>query len=182
MLNRLAMLFFGEDPRQVEKAVRALKFSNTDTAWIVGLAAARRAVGGAIDDVLATRAAEPAEIRRWVANIGRTRTDAFCALNSALHLAQSVTRDTANGRWTPDLALARQLAAFRQLAVEIAYRDPIEIADLAVDGEDLRAAGVPPGPELGRTLRLLLERVIVDPAENTHERLIGALKALPPSH
>jgi tRNA nucleotidyltransferase (CCA-adding enzyme) len=34
------------------------------------------------------------------------------------------------------------------------------------------AAGVPEGPQVGETLRSLLERVLVDPALNTREELL----------
>lgn len=60
----------------------------------------------------------------------------------------------------------------------IAFRDPIEIADLAVDGEDLRAAGVPAGPQMGRVLKALLEQVIEDPALNTVAQLSALAKTI----
>jgi tRNA nucleotidyltransferase (CCA-adding enzyme) len=52
-------------------------------------------------------------------------------------------------------------------AVRIAYRDPIEVGDLAINGRDLEKLGIT-GPAVGRTLRLLLETVINDPAANSH--------------
>ena len=177
-LNRLAMLFFGAAPGVVEKATKALKFSNADSAWIVELARARQAVGAAIDGVLATRDATAAEIRRWVAQVGRTRTDAFCALNGALRLAQSCVIDGTTGVTRVDEALASRLAEFRRHAVEIAFRDPIELADLAIDGEDLAAMGVKPGPAMGRILKQLLERVVDDPALNRVDLLTKLAREL----
>lgn len=177
-LDRLSMLFFGDEPSTVEQATKALKFSNYDASWIVAMARARRDVGAAIDAVFESRDAEPAQIRRWVATVGRTRTDVFCRLNGALHLARVSTLDPKSGGIVPDAAVVARLDAFRALAVEIAFRDPIEMADLAVDGEDLRSAGVPAGPAMGRVLKLLLERVIENPAENTVATLTAAAKAL----
>jgi hypothetical protein len=113
-------------------------------------------------------------VRRWVARVGRTRTAAFVQLTRALGLA----RKEAQG----DAALAARLDEFVAVAGEIAFRDPIELADLAVDGEDLRALGVPAGPRMGRLLRTLLDRVIADPALNTRDRLLelaGSLRADP---
>ena len=43
---------------------------------------------------------------------------------------------------------------------------------LAVTGDDLIAAGVPRGPEIGRTLDRLLALVLDDPALNTREALL----------
>ena len=57
-------------------------------------------------------------------------------------------------------------------ALRVAFRDPVEIGDLAIDGDDLRAAGIAPGPALGRVLALLLEDVLSDPGRNTREWLI----------
>ena len=59
-----------------------------------------------------------------------------------------------------------------------AFRDPIEVADLASDGEDLLLAGLPAGPEMGRLLKVLLERVIEDPSLNTVAQLTTLAKAL----
>ena len=50
--------------------------------------------------------------------------------------------------------------------------DPLVLADLAVNGDDLIAAGVRPGPEVGETLARLLGEVLEDPTRNTRERLL----------
>ncbi len=65
----------------------------------------------------------------------------------------------------------RVMSAYRR-ALRIAYRDPIEIADLAIGGVDLEEIGIR-GPAVGRVLRKLLENVINDPAVNTRERLLA---------
>lgn len=179
-LNRLAMLFFGESPTVVERATKGLKFSNTDSAWIVELARARAAVGSAVDAALAgpdARTASPGEIRRWVAQVGRMRTSAFCTLTAALLQARTSRRDGPEGALAVDEEVARRLLAFGKTAVEIAFRDPIEIADLAIDGEDLAAIGVKPGPAMGRILKQLLERVVDDPALNTLASLAELARA-----
>ena len=61
-------------------------------------------------------------------------------------------------------------------AVRIAYNDPIEISDLAIDGDDLQQLGVS-GPALGVTLRKLLEVVINQPGMNTREQLLAIVKS-----
>ncbi|MGH7632563.1 MAG: CCA tRNA nucleotidyltransferase, partial [Gemmatimonadaceae bacterium] len=55
----------------------------------------------------------------------------------------------------------------------IAFRDPVEIGDLAVNGVDLQRVGIPPGPRLGWTLRQLLAEVLQDPARNVRESLLA---------
>jgi tRNA nucleotidyltransferase (CCA-adding enzyme) len=146
-LNRLAMLWFGEEPKAVEKALKALKFSNQETAWIVALAKARNEIGdrGSED-------AAPATIRRWIAAIGRTRTDAY-------------------------FTLAGASVEFRARAVKMAFNDPVEIADLAIDGEDLQKLGLK-GPAIGRVLKQLLDVVLEDPSLNTPAKLLDRAKEL----
>jgi hypothetical protein len=46
------------------------------------------------------------------------------------------------------------------------------IGDLAVNGDDLLAAGVRPGPEVGETLSRLLSEVLDDPSRNTRDELL----------
>jgi tRNA nucleotidyltransferase (CCA-adding enzyme) len=54
-----------------------------------------------------------------------------------------------------------------------AARDPLTLQDLAVNGTDLIAAGVRPGPEVGETLARLLGEVLEDPARNTRQYLLS---------
>jgi tRNA nucleotidyltransferase (CCA-adding enzyme) len=62
--------------------------------------------------------------------------------------------------------------------VRSAFRDPIDIGSLAVDGDDLRAHGVSAGPLLGRILAALVEQVIEDPSRNTPDWLLREAAAL----
>jgi len=187
-LLRLAMLFFGDDKRAAEHALRELRFSNQDIAWIARLADARAKLGDAVDAAM-LREGGPTngEMRRWAAEVGRTAVASWWRLNSALWRARAAQTESAvampaagaSRERAPSGALSERRApsdasvksAYRRL-VRIAYRDAIEMGDLQVDGEDLAAAGVPKGPELGVTLRRLLEQVIEDPARNTREELI----------
>jgi len=54
-----------------------------------------------------------------------------------------------------------------------AAKDPLALKDLAVTGDDLIAAGVRPGPEVGETLARLLGDVLEDPTRNTREQLLA---------
>ncbi|HEX4574314.1 MAG TPA: hypothetical protein VH158_04235 [Gemmatimonadales bacterium] len=63
--------------------------------------------------------------------------------------------------------LAKVVQAIREA------RDPLSVKDLAVDGNDLIAAGVRPGPEVGETLTRLLAEVLDDPSRNTKAALLA---------
>lgn len=171
---RLAALFFGDDRRSADVTLRALKFSNADTAWIVRLADVRARLGAAVDaamlrdggaDGAADGGATDAELRRWAAEVGRTAAASFWRLHAALWSARRATGGAAPS--------ARRVASTHRRLVRIAYRDAIAIGDLQVDGEDLVAAGVPKGPAVGSTLKRLLDLVIEDPAVNRREALVG---------
>ena len=62
----------------------------------------------------------------------------------------------------------------RRLRAEIERDSPLELKDLAVNGNDLRQIGVAPGPAMGRILNRLLQDVLDDPARNTREELLAA--------
>lgn len=51
------------------------------------------------------------------------------------------------------------------------------LKDLAVNGRDIIAAGIAPGPEVGRVLNRLLERVLIGEAPNEREILLGLLRS-----
>jgi len=52
----------------------------------------------------------------------------------------------------------------------------LSIKDLAVNGDDLIAAGVTPGPGIGKILQWLLEQVLEERLPNTKEALLNAYK------
>ncbi len=54
-----------------------------------------------------------------------------------------------------------------------AAKDPLAVKDLALKGDDLLAAGVRPGPEVGETLERLLAEVLEDPTRNTRDYLLS---------
>ena len=58
------------------------------------------------------------------------------------------------------------------------FRDPIELADLEISGDDLRRAGIPAGPIYAKILHALLERVLEDPARNTPSALLAEVPAI----
>ncbi len=62
------------------------------------------------------------------------------------------------------------------VAASSARGDPVTRAELALDGNDLVALGVPPGPEIGAMLDLLLDRVLAEPSLNTKEQLTAILR------
>jgi putative nucleotidyltransferase with HDIG domain len=69
-----------------------------------------------------------------------------------------------------------KLERFRQM-LRRERNQPHRLADLAVDGHDLIAAGFRPGPELGRVLRELLHEVVDDPSLNTKDALLPRARA-----
>jgi tRNA nucleotidyltransferase (CCA-adding enzyme) len=52
------------------------------------------------------------------------------------------------------------------------------LRDLAIGGDDLIGIGYKPGPEIGRTLRALLDEVVKAPELNKREKLLARAKAL----
>ncbi|HEY0970482.1 MAG TPA: hypothetical protein VGE02_05845, partial [Gemmatimonadales bacterium] len=63
-------------------------------------------------------------------------------------------------------------------ALVAAWRDPVALGDLAVGGDDLRRAGVRPGPGMARILHGLLQTVLEDPARNRVDFLMERAREL----
>jgi len=61
-----------------------------------------------------------------------------------------------------------------RVAVQLDAKVPLSLAELAVDGHDLRRElGLLPGPAVGRLLGRLLASVLADPSRNTREILLA---------
>lgn len=112
------------------------------------------------DAVAAARPA-PAEVRRLLARAGRA------AIPDLLELV------------TAEEAVSGP-CAFPPVAREaLSAGEPLEIADLAISGDELMTLlGIGPGPIVGRILSALLERVIERPEENRAERIAKIARGL----
>ena len=84
----------------------------------------------------------------------------LCALCAALH---------------PQAALDCTLAAQRARQLE-AGGVCCRVSQLAVNGRDLMAAGIPAGPGLRRTLEALLDAVVRGQLPNERQRLLDAVR------
>ncbi|MBP5794103.1 MAG: HD domain-containing protein [Spirochaetaceae bacterium] len=74
-------------------------------------------------------------------------------------------------------APAEQLIAFQKHIEAVLVKDnALTLKDLAVNGRDLMAEGIPAGKHLGIVLNELFETVLDDPAMNTKEKLLIVAK------
>ena len=169
--NRLTALVLELPPALARDTLRELRFSNDRIRWIGDLVERWHALAPAIRDSLLAGAPPPdATVRRWVAGIGRTRVSAFLRVAEARFAAEFAE----GGRVAPSAAIR---SLYRRMS-RAAFRDPVEIGDLAIGGGDLMKAGIEAGPRLGAVLRALLEWVLDDPARNTHDRLLARAREL----
>jgi tRNA nucleotidyltransferase (CCA-adding enzyme) len=164
-INRMAGLFLSVRAANVNRTLRALRFSNSDANWITALMEKWEQEAPKMEGELERgRLPAPEFIRRWVSRVGRTRAAPLLRLCFAVWDARA-----AAGMSTLASGLARPL--YRRV-VRTAYRDAVEVADLAIDGDDLRSIGISEGPVVGRILSGLLQGVLENPTLNTRETLL----------
>jgi tRNA nucleotidyltransferase (CCA-adding enzyme) len=63
-----------------------------------------------------------------------------------------------------------------RLRKEIRARPPLRLDDLEVNGRDLIAAGLKPGPRFGEILAKLMDRVLGDPSLNHRDLLLTLVR------
>jgi tRNA nucleotidyltransferase (CCA-adding enzyme) len=163
---RMIALFTAAPHGAVPGILRGLRFSNSDAAWISSIVSHWQTMRKEMQySMMSDPGPSDAVLRRWAAMTGRTR------LASVLRVA--------NARWGAERQAGvaspteQRVRSVYRRAIRSAYRDPIEVGDLAVNGRDLEKIGVT-GPAVGQTLRWLLESVINDPATNRHDTLLAA--------
>jgi tRNA nucleotidyltransferase (CCA-adding enzyme) len=113
--------------------------------------------------------AEPAEVRRWLAQVGPQRAPEVLALAAA---EAGALRPPRAG---PAADEVKKLQARVQLELDAAV--PLSVQELALDGRAVvDALGSGPGPHVGEALRHLLDRVLTRPDENVPEKLQAELR------
>ena len=165
---RIAVLFAELGESSARAALTALRFSRAEIRRIAEIAATWTSIGGAMREVVAGRPTSDAVLRRWVSTIGRLDLPPFMRVARALLQARDPN----------DPTITRRLCGIYRRLIDIARRDPISIADLAIDGDDLRALGIPSGPLIGRILHALLDAVLGDPSRNTRDWLLQEAQRL----
>ena len=170
-LLRLALLLAPIGPQAAARTLKALRYSNQEAAWVGSVVERWHGMYASLEQALASSDPVPAaNVRRWVAGAGRLRIRAVLRVAAA---RWDAAREA--GKPAPAPRAVRDL--FRR-AIQSAFHDPVEISDLAVDGDDLRRAGFAPGPLLGKILLALLDWVLDDPSRNVPDVLIARANEL----
>ena len=149
---RLGTLLRGVPREEVEACVKNLKFSNDDCKKTVAAATFP----------LPTDAGE-ASLRRFAGAYGP-------------HADTVLAAAAAHGERLPDGSDAAE--ARKKLAAVLASGAPLTLKSLAVNGNDLAAAGIAKGRETGRILAALLAEVLEDPSRNEREALLRRAEEL----
>lgn len=163
-LVRLALPLLAVPPAEARRILKALRCSNHEVNVATTLVEGWHAHGAALARA-AEAGADGAALRRLASGVGRTRVAGLLRTCSAAWRARG-----AEGLDAPTPDAVRRLAG---RLLRTAWREPVALADLAVTGDDLRAAGVPAGPRLGATLQRLLDAVVEEPARNTRATLLA---------
>ncbi|HET9613877.1 MAG TPA: HD domain-containing protein, partial [Candidatus Limnocylindrales bacterium] len=104
-----------------------------------------------------------AAVRRFLGKVRPAAVEDLFALRAADNIGSGVAPE------------ADDLPALRaRVAAELAAGPLLDRSALAIDGTDvIRELGVAPGPEVGRVLELLFERVVEDPRLNERSTLLA---------
>ena len=152
----------------IEGLMRRLRFSNSDTKRVAMVAANLSA---------APPSEEPAVLRRWLSRVGPERfSDIARAWLACARGCEKVERGspedpspaTASAKDASPGDVVRRIKALRTILRE---GPPLTVADLALDGSDLKELGLSPGPRFGEILRYLLEEVLDCPEANNRADL-----------
>jgi tRNA nucleotidyltransferase (CCA-adding enzyme) len=163
--NRLATLFLDLTPGVARSTLAGLRASNRDTDWVTHHVDRWTQLGGSIRQSMEKSYVPDAVLRRWAAIIGRTYFADFVRVAAARWSAESGSGEMAG------------IASVYRRGTRIAFREPLSVGDLTIDGNDLMELGIPAGPAIGETLRRLLEVVIDDPAKNDRDTLLHLARA-----
>jgi len=165
---RFAALLASLTPADAGAVMRRLRASRHEIQTVVNLVSLWHTIGREMTAALTSGELPDSVVRRWVSTIGRLQVGEFTRLVNALWEAER-----AQGRPAP---AARSISAVYRRMLRSAFSDPIDLGSLAVDGDDLRRAGIPPGPVLGKILQALLAAVIEEPRRNTTDWLLQEAK------
>jgi tRNA nucleotidyltransferase (CCA-adding enzyme) len=104
-------------------------------------------------------------IRFFLARFGKENTWRFFLLKKALLLEEN-----------KKLQIVYLKEEEKLIKDEIKKNPSLRISDLAINGDDLIKMGLPKGKKIGKTLKMILEKVIINPDINRKEYLLKLVK------
>jgi len=138
--------------------LKRLRCSNAEqrnvSGWLVGLGSGPP-TGGA------------SEQRLWLSKVGRENLRGIASIWAGFARLQADPK-----------SIAEVAEAIRALRVIARSGVPLTVGELAIGGNDLRGAGLTPGPIFSRILDQLLERVLADPGLNRPDELLALVPML----
>lgn len=152
--------FYGHPPicaAMADDMLRRLKFDNDTRIKVVQL----------VEHHDVTIVPTEKCVRRWLNKLGEEQFERLLSVKIGDILAHNP--DTIGDR-ANDIYRAREV-----LKEVLAKQQCFSFKDLAVNGKDVIDAGVPQGPEVGKILREVLDRVIDGELNNERTLLIGAI-------
>jgi tRNA nucleotidyltransferase (CCA-adding enzyme) len=165
-LVRLATVFSDAEPKRVLSLASRLRFSKHEGQWISALIERWHALGSEMTATASRGEPDSRAVRTLVARIGRTHLHDFFRVAEARWAGARARGDASR------IPTAQAVHSLYRRSLRAAMREPVDMRDLAVDGDDLRQAGIAAGPRLGMILSRLLEWVIEDPGRNVRDRLL----------
>ena len=146
--------------RAIESLMERLRFSNADTKRVATVAANLSP---------APVSEEPAVLRRWLNRVGPEHfADIARAWLAGAREHEKPDKGLPERERASPSDVVRRINTLRTILRE---GPPLTIADLALDGSDLKELGLPPGPRFGEILRYLLEEVLDRPEVNNRADL-----------
>ena len=146
--------------RAIESLMERLRFSNADTKRVATVASSLSP---------APVSEEPAVLRRWLNRVGPEHfADIARAWLAGARADEKPGEELPEREGASPSDVVRRVKALRTILREA---PALTIADLALDGSDLKKLGLPPGPEFGEILRYLLEEVLDRPEVNNRADL-----------
>jgi tRNA nucleotidyltransferase/poly(A) polymerase len=148
--------------RAIESLMERLRFSNADTKRVATVAASLSP---------APPSEEPAVLRRWLNRVGPEHfpdiARAWLAGERALENPEHDPQENEGA------STSHVLGRIKRIRTILREAPALTIADLALNGSDLKELGLPPGPQFGEILRYLLEAVLDRPEVNNRADLEG---------
>jgi tRNA nucleotidyltransferase (CCA-adding enzyme) len=153
---------FVSAPSELDAWLMRYRFSNQERERIVALVTHHRAGWDALPS--------DADLRRFATRVGRE------ALSEALDVSVTVAEE----RFGAEAEAAQNARRFRaQMELAVRRDTPLTSKELAIAGRDLIATlQLSPGPQIGRIIEALFQRVLDDPSLNQRESLLALARQL----